>query len=289
MRKTWISALKWAGRGWIVVGSVLLLSAGPLYRQILPATAGVSLQLGRPGADIISTFTLVGHTESGRKKWEVQGQTADLLTDTVNLSPVSAKSFGKVEVHLTADRGEFHKVTQDVHLRGHVVAVTSDGARLVTDSLDWVQQTETGTTRDPVTVTRPGMKATGLGGVGRPKLKKVRLDRQVTVTLEGQGGPTVITCDGPMEVDYGRNRARFLRNVLARDSKGFVEADRLDATLDSVTSRMDKATFWGHVEIHHGSEVAHANRAEYWQLRGQVRLTGHPRLVMFTDGEPFLE
>lgn len=288
MSKRWLSALKWAGRGWIVVGSVLLFSAEPLYRQILPATAGIHLP-GRPGADVISAFTLVGHTESGRKKWEVQGQTADLLADRVHLSPVVAKSFGKVEVHLTADQGEFHKVTQNVHLQGHVVATTTDGARLVTDSLDWVQQAETGTTTDWVTVTRRGMKAVGEGGMGRPSMKRVRLDKQVTVTLEGQGGPTVITCDGPMEVDYGRNRARFFRNVLVRDARGFVQADRMDATLDSVTSRMDKATFWGHVEIHHGSEVSRSNRAEYWQLRGHVRLTGHPRLVMFTDGEPFLE
>lgn len=289
MNKRWISALKWAGRGWIVVGSVLLLAGGPLVGRILPATAGVSLHLGRPGADMISTFTLVGHTESGRKKWEVQGHTADLLGDTVLLSPVAATTFGKVEVHLTADRGEFHKTRQDVHLQGNVVAVTTDGARLTTDSLDWVQQTETGTTPDWVTVTRPGMKAVGLGGVGRPKLKRVRLEKRVTVILEGAQGPTVITCDGPMEADYGRNRARFFRNVLVRDAKGFVQADRMDVVLDSVTSRMDKATFWGHVQIHHDAEVAHSNRAEYWQLRGYVRLTGHPRLVMYTEGEPFLE
>ena len=271
-----------------MVGFVLLFSAGPLYRQILPATGSAGVP-GRPVADVVSTFTLVGHTESGRKKWEVRGQTADLLADTVHLSPVSAKSFGKVEVHLTADRGQFNKANQDVHLQDNVVAVTSDGARLVTDSLDWVQTSETGTTRDPVTVTRPGMKAVGLGGVGRPKLKKVRLERDVTVTLEGQDGVTVITCDGPMEVDYGRHRARFFRNVLVRDAKGFVQADRMDVTLDSVTSRMEKATFWGHVEIHHGSEVAHSNRAEYWQPRGHVRLVGHPRLVMFTENERFIE
>ena len=288
MDKRWVSALKWAGRGWIVVGFLLLFAAGPLYRQVLPATGSILLP-GRPGADIISAFTLVGHTDSGRKKWEVQGQTADLLADRVHLSPVVAKSFGKVEVHLTADEGEFNKANQDVHLQGNVVAVTTDGARLETDSLDWVQQTETGTTLDPVTVTRRGMKAVGRGGVGKPKLKRVRLDRDVTVTLEGQEGPTVITCDGPMEVDYGRNRAWFFRNVLVRDSKGFVQADRMDVALEAVTSRMEKATFWGHVAIHHGSEVSHSNRAEYWQLRGYVRLTGHPRIVMFTEGDLFLD
>ena len=292
MSKRWFSALIWAGRGWVLVGSLALLAVVPLYKQVLPATGGIGIGFGlsgRPGADLISTFTLVGHTDAGRKKWEVQGQTADLLSDSVHLSPISAKTFGKVEVHLTADEGEFNKATQDVHLQGNVVAVTSDGARLMTDSLDWVQATETGTSPDWVTVTRPGMKAVGLGGMGRPKAKRVRLERQVSVTLEGEKGVTLITCDGPMEVDYGRNRARFYRNVRVNDGKGFVLADRMDVALDAVTSQMEKATFWGHVEIHQDNEVARANRAEYWQLLGQVRLTGHPKLVMFTDGEMFAE
>ncbi len=258
-------------------------------------------------ADVISTFTLVGHTPTGRKKWEVQGQTADLTGEEIYLSPVTAKSFGDVELHLTAERGRFHKVSQDVYLEGDVVATTSDGARLITDSFDWKGQTETGKTSDWVTITRPGMVVVGLGGVGYPKFKQFRLDREVTVKLQGdpKQGHTLITCDGPMEVDHSRFKARFWRNVRVRDSKGVIQADRLDVALDPKTHQLERASFYGHVELTQGQRKAYARRANYWpaylgattaggpapesaqggpgQPMGRTVLIGHPKLVMLPE------
>lgn len=235
---------------------------------------------------MVSTFTLIGHTEAGRKKWQVQGETADLLSETVQLSPVRAVSYGKVQVHLKADHGWFSKASQNVRLEGNVVATTSDEAQMTTDSLDWIQERETGTTPDWVQLVRQGMTATGLGGTGFPTLKRVRLEKQVTVTLQNaQGEVTVITCDGPMESDYGRQKARFWRNVLVRDGKGFIRSDRLDVTLDPKTRELEKATFWGHVKIHQKDQVAYANRANYWQAQGRIQLIGHPRLMTFAAGE----
>ena len=263
-----------------------LLVAGCSNRE-LPATGSSAIPATvRQGGDVLSTFTLVGHTETGRKKWEIQGETADLLSETVELSPVQAVSYGKVQLHLTADRGWFDKISQDVRLRGRVVATTDDGARLTTESLDWSQEKETGTTEDWVHVDRQGMTAVGLGGTGFPNRKRVRLEKQVTVTLqEAQKGTTVITCDGPMETDYGRHKARFWKNVLVRDAKGFIRSDRLDATLDPETRELKKATFWGHVEIHQEDRLATANRANYWPVQGRMQLVGHPKLVALTAGE----
>ncbi len=239
---------------------------------------------GDSAKDVISTFRLVGHTETGRKKWEVQGDTADLMAETVQLSPVAAKSFGEVDVFLTAQQGQYQKKTQDVHLERNVVITTSDGARLTTNTLDWAAQRETSTTPDWVTVTRSGMKVVGRGGVGFPKLKRVRLERQITVTLQGaQGGETVVTCEGPMEVDYGHRKARFWRNVQVRDAKGSIRSDRMDVVLNPTTNQMDQASFWGHVEVHHQDQIAYANRANYWQTPGRTRLTGHTRTVMLPE------
>ena len=235
--------------------------------------------------DSISAFTLVGHAEDGRKKWEIEGQTADLLGEVVHLSPVAATNFGNVNVHLTAKQGDFHRVTQDVHLAVDVVVTTSDGAKLTTDTLDWAGERETSRTPDWVTVTRPGMKVVGLGGVGYPKLKRLRLEREITLTLKGEKGETIVTCDGPMEVDYGRRKARFWRNVLVRDAKGFIRGDRMDVTLQEKTNQLEKATFWGHVEIHRENQIAFCNRANYWQFPGHTRLLGHPRLVMLPEDE----
>ena len=238
-----------------------------------------------PKADAISTFTLVGHSESGRKKWKIEGETADLLSDRVDLSPVVATSFGEIEVHLTSEKGQFHKMTEDVHLEGNVVVTTSDEGRLTTETLDWTAKEETATTPDWVTVTRPGIKAVGLGGIGFPSLKKVRLEEQVTVTLEGENGKTVVTCDGPMEVDYGKHLVRFWENVRVEDAKGVVESDRLDVNLNQLTNQIEKATFWGNVKIQQDGQIAYAKRANYWQAEGRMRLSGNPRIVMVSDGE----
>ncbi len=265
-----------------VIGLILLAGCS---KGALPPTGGAT---GLPapsgsGSDVISTFQLVGHTDAGRKKWEVQGETADLISEKVELSPVRATSYGQTEIKLSAQRGRFNKQTQDIHLFGDVVVTTSDQAELTTQSLSWVESRGEGSTEDWVRVTQPGMSALGLGGTGYPKLKRVWLERRITVTLTDPKGKTVITCDGPMEVDYGRHKARFWRNVKVVDSKGEIRSDRLDAAFDPKTNRMDKAVFWGHVVIDHGDEKARANRVNYWQPLERIQLVGHPRLILTTD------
>ncbi len=290
-----------------LVGRFVRVKIQPVEPPAAPVTGGAT--------ESVSTFTLVGHDPTGRKKWEVQGQTADLLGEMVHLSPVAATSYGDVTVHLTAKRGQFHKSKQDVHLEEEVVVTTSDGAKMTTDSLDWAAEKGMSTTSDWVTVTRPGMKVVGKGGVGFPKLKRIRLERQITVILQGKEGSragardfsglaagaaagavgsattrpgaarnveevTRVTCEGPMEVDYGRRKARFWRNVQVRDAKGYILSDRMDVTLDPAVNEIQRATFWGHVKIHRPPQMAAANRANYWKTGGRVRLAGHPRLVM---------
>ncbi len=95
----------------------------------------------------------------------------------------------------------------------------------------------------------------------------------------------MVTCDGPMEVDYGRHKARFWRSVLVRDAKGTIRSDRMDVTLIPQTNQIDQAVFWGHVKIVHGPQSAFANRANYWQPQGRTSLIGHPKLVMVPEKE----
>jgi LPS export ABC transporter protein LptC len=242
-----------------------------------------------PQPQVISTFTLVGNTPTGRKKWEVQGQTANLIGDVVDLSPVEAKSFGQVEVILTAKRGWFHRNNRNIELEGDVVALTSDGARLVTDTFQWKGDRQTGRTEDWVTVTRPGMTVFGKGGVTFPKMKRVHLAQEVTVTLwqEGKEGKTLITCDGPMEVDYGRNKARFWRNVHVRDAKGTLRSDRMDVRFNRSKSQLLEVHCWGHVEIadDEGKKNAFSDRAHSWRTIGKTLLFGHPKLAMVSESE----
>ncbi len=253
--------------------------------------------ISEPAEDVISTFTLVGHSEAGRKKWEVTGQTANLLAETVELSPVTAVNFGKVDVTLTSSRGKFHKASRNVELKEDVVVITSDGARLSTDTFFWAAERGVGTTPDWVTITRPGMRVVGQGAVGHPSLKRVRLKKEITVTLVGQGaaaqktgrgpggGKTVITCEGPMQVDYGRDKIRFLNQVVVRDARGTIHADRMDVTLDPDTNRVRRVACLGDVVIRQEGRISYADRADYWQPEGNLRLMGHPRIVVLAASD----
>ncbi|MCM8794696.1 MAG: LPS export ABC transporter periplasmic protein LptC [Candidatus Omnitrophica bacterium] len=269
----------------IVVLTGLLVTGTGCAKPPQKAAAQIQGAAQAPDADVISTFTLVGHGDQGRKKWEVRGRSADLLSTTVHLSPVEATSYGEIQLDVTADEGWYHKETQNVELKKNVVAVTSDGARLTTESFQWQAQEGRGQTSDWVTVTRPGMTIVGQGGVCFPKMKKVRLERRVTVTMEGENGQTVVTCDGPMEVDYGRRTARFWRHVVVTDAKGTIRSDRMDILLLPAENRIEKASFWGHVRIRQESQWATAHRAHYWQPQGRTSLIGHPRLVMLPQDE----
>lgn len=255
------------------------LSAGCTKGAPPPVPGPPAPAVQEAAQDVISTFTLLGHDRTGRKKWEIEGQTANLLTETIILSPVAAKSFGKVETTLTAARGKFHRQSRDVELKEDVIVVTSDGARLSTDTFFWSADRGLGRTSDWVAVTRPGMTVAGLGGVGFPSLKRVKLEKQITMTLTGAKGRTVITCEGPLEMDYGRHKIRFLRKVFVRDAQGTIHSDRMDVTLDPQTNQIRRVTCLGDVVIRQADRVSYSDRADYWQPRGDVRLMGHPRIV----------
>ncbi len=251
--------------------------------KVSPKRAATASQASQ--GDAISIFTLEGHDEAGRRTWQVRGQSADILSETVHLSPVAATSYGQVQVDLKADNGDYEKKNQNIYLKKHVVVTSSDGMKLTTKSLRWFAERETGTTPDWVTVTRAGVRVTGRGAKGFPKRKFVRLEKRVRLILNGDKGRTVVTCDGPMEVDYGRHKARFWRSVIVRDAKGTIRSDRMDVTLTPQTDQIEKAAFWGHVKIVHGPQAAFANRANYWQPQGRTSLIGHPKLVMVPEKE----
>lgn len=240
---------------------------------------------GLDQAEVISTVTLEGHTPTGRKKWQVQGETANLSEETVHLSPVEAISFGERETRLTAQHGILNRQTEEIHLEGDVVVTTSDGMKMTTDSLDWDSKKEIGTTPDWVSVGQPGMTVVGLGGKGYQRIHRMRLEKDVTVVMEGKAGATVITCKGPLEVDYRRRKARFWKDVQVRDVKGLIQSDRMDVAFDQQTHQLEKAIFLGHVQIHRDDKVAFAHRADYEQPKGQTALYGHTRLVMVSTEE----
>ncbi len=264
-----ISLLVWQGVGWSVEEAVV---AG----GVDPATAGSDSQQ-------ILAFSLSGYNPDGSKRWDLKGQAAQILDEVVKLSQVVAVAYGKeVNVTLTGDEGTLDKASNDMTLEHHVVATTTDGARLTTDRLNWHAQSQQVTTDAPVMVQKQNMEIEGTAAVAEPELKRVAVQEAITVRVKPS---TSITCAGPLEVDYANNIAVFHENVIVTDERGQIFADRMDVWFDPKGNAIRQVTATGHVIIVRGENRTYSDQAEYYADQNKVILSGAPRLEIFSKDE----
>jgi len=266
----------------------------------------------------ISDFSLAGYGDKGKKSWELSGKSADIFSDVVKLKDITGNLYGKEEdIKLTSDNGDFNKAEGKIHLENNVVITTTSGAKLTTDSLDWDRKNSVVSTQDLVNIVRDNMVASGQGARGETNLKKVNLQKDVKVKLvpEGKGKDEaeaareniVITCDGPMEIDYERNIAVFTNNVKVDRQDSVIYCDTMDvyflksaekkeaaqekegeksaaAGFMSDTS-IDRIICRGNVRIVRGENVSYSEEAIYTAKDKKITLTGRPKLVLYSTEE----
>jgi len=253
----------------------------------------------------IGEFSLTGYGEKGKRSWDLSGKSADIFTEIVKLKSVIGNLYGKEEdVKLTADRGDFNKADGKVHLEQNVVITTSSGTRLTTDSLDWDRKAALVTTKDLVNIQRENMVTTGTGAVGQMGLKQVSLQKDVTVDILPQPKPgqpldvkekTVITCDGPLEIDYAKNIATFNNNVKVERTDFIMHSDKMDVYFSAKGSnepgktqmlsanKIDKIIARGNVEILRGDNISYSEEATYHTLDKKIILNGRPKLIIYSS------
>src|SRR3990167_415501 len=240
-------------------------------------------------------FSLVGYTQKGRKSWEVIGKSADIFSDIVRLTSVNANVYGEEEnINLVGDKGAYDKTSGKMHLRDNVIITTQSGGRLITDSLDWDRASQRVTTTDVVNIEKQNLKAQAKGLEGQPNLKKVFLKDDVTVELQEEQGagdaplsskePTVITCDGPLEIDYEKEIAIFNTNVkVNQKERGDMYADKMEAYFDFKNKKILRIKSMGNVKIVKGENTSYSEEAEYSAATKKMVLTGRPRLVIYSE------
>lgn len=251
----------------------------------------------------INDFSLSGYGEKGKKSWDLVGKSADITSDNVKFKDVTGNLYGeKEEVKLTADRGDFNKAQGKVHLEQDVVITTSSGAKLTTDSLDWDRKNEVVSTKDKVNITKDNIVSTSLGATGHPGLSKVNLDKDVTVeilpevkveqTLAG-AGKIVITCDGPLLIDYEKNIATFNNNVKVDRQESVIYSDTMEIKFSrdqgnkkgdpsAMNSSIDKIIARGNVKIVRGDNISYSDEATYSGTDKKIVLSGNPKLVIYS-------
>ncbi len=255
----------------------------------------------------INEFSLSGYGEKGKKSWDLSGKTADIFNEIVKLTKVVGNLYGKEEnINLTAERGDFNKNDGKVHLEQDVVITTSSGTKMTTDSLDWDRKNQLVTTNDPVNIQRDNMVIVAQGARGESNLKKVDLQKNVRLDInpadkaknhdKEAGKKIVITCDGPLEVDYGKNIAVFKNNVKVDREDAVIYSDEMEVYFttskketntsatnngqEMMNSKIDKIISKGNVKVVRGENVSYSDEATYTAADKKLVLTGNPRLVI---------
>lgn len=255
----------------------------------------------------INDFSLVGYGDKGKKTWDLSAKSADIFTEIVKLKDIAGNIYGEEEdVRLTADKGDFDKIEGNVHLEQDVVITSSSGARLTTHSLDWDRKNQIVTTKDLVNIEKDNLVTTAYGATGQPDLNKVTLEKDVTVEVnpikaEGQQAVAdkdkiVITCDGPLLIDYNKNLATFKNNVNVDTKDAKIYCDSMDVyfiMLDKNTNEADKTPSvmgskihkiiaQGNVKIIRGDNISYSDEAIYTASDKKITLLGKPRLIIYS-------
>ncbi len=249
----------------------------------------------------IGDFNLSGSGEKGKKAWDLAGKSADIYNDVVKLKKVVGNNYGdKDSINLTADDGNFNKSSGVVHLEKNVVITTSSGAKLTTDSLDWDRKQQIVSTLDKVNLARSDMNLAGVGAKGQTALKQVVLEKDVRLdinpkgSLDGKKEKIVITCDGPLDVDYEKNVAVFNNNVKVEKSDLTIYSDKMqvyftpkqdeskkDQGPGVMASSINKIVASGNVRILRGENISYSQEAIYTALDKKMILTGRPQIIIY--------
>ncbi len=278
----------------IAIIAFVLIYVGVIHLQVILSTKGSGKkekqnEEKQKTTHKVYSFAFTKYTTGGAKEIEIEGDSANILAQNVLLLNVVAKAYAEeTPVTLTADEGNYDKAANQVHLQKNVVATTEDGTRLVTEELNIDPAKRILKTDVAAEVTKDNINIEGQGAKGDSNLKKVQFNKNVTVVVQDPdnkaNGPTIITCDGPLLIDYDKNIAHFKDNVVADDNRGKLTADIMDVYYNRVSKRVAKIVAIGHVVISNpDGNKTYSDNVVYLSDEGKVILGGDTEALYFKN------
>ena len=228
----------------------------------------------------VYSFSFSKYTEEGQKELEIEGDSADILAQDVSLINVIAKAYAEESpVTITADQGSMNRSTNEVLLHKNVVATTENGTRLLTDSLKIHSDNKSLETDTTARDKKDNIHIEGMGASSDSQLNKVTFKKNVTVVVQDPNSetnaPTIVTSDGPLEVDYKRDIAHFSKNVVAHHERGILTSDYMDVIYDKKTRKVSKIIARGNVIItSKDGNITYSDNAVYLADQGRMILGG---------------
>ena len=279
----------------VIFVAFILIYAGVIHLQVYmtqqQGTPQITEEAEEEASHKVYSFSFAKYTPEGEKEIEIEGESANILTQNVFLMNVVAKAYAEeTPVTITADRGNYDKTHNKIRLRENVVATTEDGTRLLTEELDIHAEKRIMENSVDTEVIKDNIDIQGQGARSDAHMKKVKFKKNVTVIIQDTGdltsGPTVVTCDGPLVIDYDKNIAHFKDNVVAEDHRGTLRADIMDVYYNRIGRRVSKIVAIGNVIIESpDGNKTYSDNVIYLADEGRVILGGDTEALYFDSSQ----
>jgi LPS export ABC transporter protein LptC len=171
---------------WLVLGLVLL--AGCDRKSSFDANA----PSGELPDQEASDFNM-SETDQGRVEWKLYAQHASVYNarSVVIARGVRVDFFdehGERSSTLTSREGELNQIRHDMSVKGDVVVQTTDGVRLTTQSLKFLNDAQKIVSDEFVRIDRHGDVLTGYGFESDPNLRHYEFKHEVRATVRTASG-----------------------------------------------------------------------------------------------------
>ncbi len=234
------------------------------------------------GADeSLNNFTLTGYDKQSNKKWEMEGDNAEIGKDDVTLKSVKVRVYGdNGVVDISADKGFLDKTNKELKLANNVVIKNSEGDTLFTELLHWNQDREVVWTEESLKIVKNDSEILGEGGEVDTRLTKAVVKKDVKFKTVPQ---TIIKSKGPLNIDYTENIATFNDSVHVLDRRGELFCDKLIVYFDKGEKNINKAHAKGNVKLRRGNSFTYSSEAIYDLKEGKINLLGRPKLEIYPE------
>jgi len=229
----------------------------------------------------VNTFTLSNVGDDGESNWQLEGESADIADNDINLTNVLVKSQSKdANVTMKAKKGLIKKNEDKGEFKDDVVLVYDDGTTMNTDAIDWSFKKQTANAKGPVLVKSGGLETKADGACLKKGVNEIRLDRNILMKTDSG---TIIKCSGPLMLDYKKNIAVFNKDVEITNQKGNMKSKKMVVFFDPEKKEVSKVEASGNVRLVRGKSISMSDRALYFAKEGRAVLTGNP--IVFVDSE----
>jgi len=188
------------------------------------------------------------------------------------------------KINFQAKRAVFNKSDGTLEMQDDVNISTDKGLNLKTDLLNWNQKSGDVTTDRPVKITKQGsLEITGKGLNVRTSLNTAEVKKEITVKVpQPEGEFIMITCKGPLDIDYQEGKAVFYNDVKVSQKDSELFSDKATVYFDLGKKLLNKVVAEGNVRIVRGKDTSFSEKAIYEMSDKKIRLEGNPRLVIFS-------